>query len=81
MTCLWETLNVFYIFPLREQDADTAFIQTAILKGNMNQVDGFRKLLLPSFLVEHSVKVFLLSCNFFCHFVYFVLTITVYGGK
>lgn len=75
-------INMFYIFPLREKDADIAFILTAILKENMNQVGGFRKLLLPSLLVEHSVKVFLLSCNFlFCHFIYFVLVITVYKGK
>lgn len=75
-------VNVFYIFPLREKDADTAFILTAILKGNMSQVDGFRKLLVPSLLVEHSVKVFLLSYNFlFCHSIYFVLIITVYRGK
>lgn len=75
-------INVFYVFPLREKDADTAFILTAILEENMNQVDGFRKLLHPSLLVEHSVKVFILSCNFlFCHFIYFVLAITVYRGK
>lgn len=75
-------ISVFCIFPLREKDADTAFILTAILKGNVNQVDGFRSLLLPSLLVEHSVKVFLLSCNFlFCHFISFLLTITVCRGK
>lgn len=75
-------INVFYIFPLREKDADTAFILTAILKGNVNQVEDFKKLLLPSLLVERSVKVFVSSCNFlFCHFIYFVLAITVYRGK